>query len=150
MPRPRPAKRTRARLLGGAVAALAAAVVLVATGRWERANHADQEMAGMRNLVQAVGPLDSPDLVGFRYFKHFQCLAYERPQHGIALELCVDPDGRVIEAIDRRSGELQVWSLREDPTASEVHVDRRTVDRLLVRMGVPQRLIRVAHEEGST
>jgi hypothetical protein len=129
---------------------LAVAAVLVAIGRWERARHADEQMAGMRRIVQAVGPLDSPDLVGFRYLQHFQCLAYERPQHRVALELCIDPDGRVVEAIDRRSGEPEIWSLREDPTASEVLVDRPMVDRLLVRMGVPPRLIREAHEQGST
>jgi hypothetical protein len=144
---PRPRRRKQA---GIALAALAVAAVLVAIGRWERARHADEEMAGMRRVVQAVGPLDSAGLAGFRYFRHFQCLAYERPQHRIALELCVDPDGRVVEAIDRRSGEPEIWSLREDPTASEVRVDRRTVDRLLVRMGVPPRLIREAHKQGST
>ena len=143
--------RTRARKQAEIVlAALAVAAVLVAVARWERTRHADEQMVGMRRTVQAVGPLDSPDLVGFRYFPHFQCLAYRRPQHRIALELCVDPDGRVIETIDRRSGEPVIWSLREDPTASEVRVSRPTVDRLLARMGVPPVLIREAHEQGST
>jgi hypothetical protein len=133
-----------------AVAALAVLALLVAVGRWERQRRADEETEGMLRVVQAVGPLDSPDLVGFRYFQHFQCLGYRRPAHPIALELCIDPDGRVVEAIDRRSGEPKIWSLRDDPTISDVRVDRREVDRLLLRMGVPQRLIVEAHRQGST
>ncbi len=132
-----------------ALALLAALVVLVALGRWERERRADEEAEGMRRVVLAVGPLDSPDLAGFRYFRHFQCLAYRRPGHPLALELCVDPAGRVVEAIDRRGGELAIWSLRDDPTASNVRVDRSEVDRLLLRMGVPRHLIREAHEQGS-
>jgi hypothetical protein len=132
------------------LAVLVALVALVAVGRWERDRRADEETAGMRRVVLAVGPLDRPDLAGFRYFMHFQCLAYRRPQHPLALELCVDPDGRVVEAIDRRSGEPKIWSLRDDPTASDVRVDRAEVDRLLLRMGVPRHLIREAHEQGST
>jgi hypothetical protein len=138
------------RLPAVAVAALAALVLLVVVGRWERQRRTDEETAGMERVVRAVGSLDGPDLRGFRYFQHFQCLAYRRPEHPIALELCVDPDGRVVEAIDRRSGEPEIWSLRDDPTVSDVRVDRREVDRLLVRMGVPQRLIEEAHRQGST
>jgi hypothetical protein len=132
------------------VAGLALVALLVAVGRWERQRRADEEMAGMRRVVAAVGSLGGPDLVGFRYFQHFQCLGYRRPEHPIALELCVDPEGRVVEAIDRRGGEPAIWSLRDDPTVSRVRVDRREVDRLLVRMGVPPRLIREAHRQGST
>jgi hypothetical protein len=141
---------SRRRLLAVALAILAVLALLVAVGRWERERRADEETDGMRRVVQAVGTLSGPDLAGFRYFRHFQCLAYRRPQHPIALELCVDPDGRVVEAIDRRSGEPEIWSLRDDPTVSDVRVDRREVDRLLVQMGVPQRLIVEAHRQGST
>ncbi len=104
----------------------------------------------MRAVLAAVGRLDSQNLHGFRIFVNFQCLVYRRGRNAFALELCVDDAGRVVEAIDRRSGEPSIWSLRDDPTASEVLVDRREVDRLLLKMGVPRRLIRDAHERGST
>jgi len=119
---------------------LVAVVVLVALvpiGAWERERRADEESAGMRSVLQEVGSLDSQDLRGFRIFANFDCLVYERGRDDFALELCVDDHGRVVEAIDRRDGTPEVWSLRDDPSKSEVVVDRREVNRLLRRMNVP-------------
>ena len=118
-------------------AAFLALVVLVAIGAWERERRADGESAGMRSVLVEVGPLDSQDLRGFRIFANFQCLVYERGRNDFALELCIDGRGRVVEAIDRRDGTTEVWSLRDDPTRSEVVVDRAEVNRLLRRMNVP-------------
>ena len=50
-----------------AAAVLVAAAALVVVGRWERDRRASEENAGMRTVVAAVGPLDSPSLRGFRY-----------------------------------------------------------------------------------
>lgn len=119
---------------------LVAVVVLVALvpiGAWERERRADEESAGMRAVLEEVGSLDSQDLRGFRIFANFDCLVYERGRDDFALELCVDDHGRVVEAIDRRDGTPEVWSLRDDPSKSEVVVDRREVNRLLRRMNVP-------------
>lgn len=132
---------SRRRVLAGLLGAIALAALLVAVGRWERARRADEQADGMRRVLAAVGPLDSPSLSAFRYVTKFQCLLYRRDGNRVALELCFDVDGRLIEAIDRRSGDPEIWSLRDDPTRSTIRVDRREVDRLLVRMGVPQRLI---------
>jgi hypothetical protein len=96
-----------------------------------------------------VGPLDNQSLTAFRYFNTFQCLVYRRAGRRLALELCVDGDGRVIEAIDRRSGESRIWSLRDDPTRSTIHVDRVEVDRLLERMGVPKGYLPTGYEGDS-
>ena len=92
----------------------------------------------MRTVRREIGPLDSPDLRGFRIFVNFHCLVYKRGRNDFALELCVDRHGRVVEAIDRRDGTAEVWSLRDDPTQSELIVDRREVDELLRRMNVPE------------
>jgi hypothetical protein len=119
------------------VVALCVLVALVPIGAWERERRADDESAGMRTVLEEVGPLDSKDLRGFRIFANFDCLVYERGRNDFALELCVDDDGRVIEAIDRRDGTAEVWSLRDDPSRSEVVVDRAEVNRLLRRMNVP-------------
>lgn len=118
-------------------AAFLALVVLVAIGAWERERRADGESAGMRSVLVEVGPLDSQDLRGFRIFANFQCLVYERGRNDFALELCVDGRGRVVEAIDRRDGTTEVWSLRDDPSRSKVVVDRGEVNRLMRRMNVP-------------
>lgn len=128
----------------GVLAALLVLVGLAFVGRWERGRRADEQVRGMAKVLVAVGPLDGPTLSAFRYFQDFQCLAYRRDRNLLALELCVDAEGRVVEAIDRRSGESKIWSLRDDPTRSTVRVDRQQVDRLLDRMTVRRRSIRAA------
>ena len=122
------------------VLALAAALVLAAlvpVGRWERSRRAEEQVRGLERVRAAVGPLDSDTLKAFRYLSRFHCLLYERGANPFALELCVDVRGRLVEAIDRRGGEPAIWSLRDDPTRSTIYLDRREVDRLLHRMGVP-------------
>jgi hypothetical protein len=123
---------------------LAAVVVLVAlvpVGRWERQRRADREMRGMRGVLAAVGPLGNSTLKGFRILTNFDCLVYKRDGNDFALEVCVADDGRVVEAIDRRSGTSKIWSLRDDPSKSEVRVDRPEVNRLLLKMHVPPHLL---------
>jgi hypothetical protein len=126
------------RYLVAGAAALVALFVLVLVGRWERGHRARVQVDGMERVLETVGPLDNPSLTAFRYFGEFQCLVYRRAPVRLALELCFDRQGRLIEAIDRRSGNPHFWSLRDDPTRSTIRVDRREVDRLLLRMGVPQ------------
>lgn len=128
----------RRRLLTIGVVVALACIVLVLVGRWERGDRAEDQSAGMREVAAAVGSLDDPSLTAYRYFSKFQCLAYRRGTVRLALELCVDWDGRVVEAIDRRSGTPTIWSLRDDPSRSNVRVDRCETDRLLMRMGVPR------------
>lgn len=130
----------RGRALAIGAAAVVLSVVLALMGRWERDHRAEEQSAGMREVVAAVGPLDQPALTAYRYFAAFQCLAYRRGEVRLALELCLDWHGRVVEAIDRRGapGSPTIWSLREDPTRSTVRVDRCLTDRLLMRMGVPR------------
>lgn len=123
----------RASVAAAAVVAVAAG--LVAVGRWEAHREAQRESNGFRIVQRLVGPLDSPTLSGFRVLPGFDCLTYRRGSNPLALELCVDGAGRVVEAIDRRSYDRRIWSLRFDPTASKVRVDRGEVDRLLRKMG---------------
>lgn len=122
------------RLLVAGAAALVALLALIPVGRWERSRHAERQNHGIERVLAAVGPLDSPTLNGFRFLAKFQCLVYGRGANDYALELCVDRGGRVIEAIDRRSGETKWWSLREDPARAGVHVDRVEVEKLIVKM----------------
>ena len=126
------------RRLGLAAAgALVALALLAGVGRWEREHRADVQSDGMRTVEAKIGPLESPDLRGFRIFANFNCLVYKRGRNDFALELCVDHDGRVVEAIDRVDGTPEVWSLRDDPTQSELFVDRAEVDALFRKMNVP-------------
>ena len=120
-----------------ALATVLVLAVVVAAGVWERGRRASNESDGMRDVLAEVGPLDSPQLRGFRILANFECLVYERGRNDFALEVCVDDDGRVVEAIDRRDGTAEVWSLRDDPTRSDVRVDRAEVNALLRKMNVP-------------
>ncbi len=123
-----------------ALAALGLAVVLavlVLVGRWERERHADEENRGIAAVLAAVGPLDSPTLAAYRRLNDFDCLLYRRGANPFALELCADRRGGVIEAIDRRSGDPEISSLRDDAARTTVRVDPDEVRRLLRRMGAP-------------
>lgn len=121
-------------LLAGAAAAALVALALVGIGRWEGSRHGDTQNAGIERVRDTVGALDSETLTGFRFLARFQCLVYSRGTNTFALELCVDRQGRVVEAIDRTSGDTEYWSLREDPSRADVVVDRNQVERLIVRM----------------
>ena len=126
------------RRVGAAAAGITLVLVgLVLLGRWEGDRRAESATHGMAETLALIGPLDSPDLSGYRVLSGFDCLVYRRGANRFALELCVDDSGRVVETIDRRRPERRIDSLRDDPTASRLRVDRGTVDRLLRRMGAP-------------
>src|SRR5439155_14843609 len=112
-------------------AAVAVLAALVVVGRLERSHEARREVNGFRIVERLVGPLDSPLLSGYRVQPGFDCLTYRRGGNVFALELCVDREGRVVEAIDRRRFERRIWSLTFDPSKSTARVDRAEVDRLL-------------------
>ena len=131
------ARRVRpgARVAVVVVVAVVALGLLVVVGRWEGQRHADRQNAKILRIREAVGRLDRPHPTGFRILNPFTCLTYRRGANKYALELCVDGAGRVVEAIDRRSGTPRIASLREDPGAATVRVDRGEVDRLLHSFG---------------
>ena len=118
------------------VLVLAGIVVTVALGRWERRRYIDRELRGLERVARLVGPLDQPSLVGYRVLPQFDCLVYRRGHNVLALELCIDRAGRVVEAADRLTGQTY-YSLRADPGDSTLQVDRAEVDRLLRRMHAP-------------
>lgn len=124
--------RRRAAVAGAALVALV--VALVPIGRWERGRHADEQNDGIESVARAIGELDSPTLEGFRFADGFQCLIYRRDARRFALELCVDWEGRAIEGIDRRSGDVRIWALRADPESARVRVDRAAFERVIVEM----------------
>jgi hypothetical protein len=123
------------RISAGAAIAVALIAGLAASGRWERSREVRREVAGFHVVQRLIGPVDSPSLSGFRRLAGFDCLTYRRGQNRLALELCVDGSGRVVEAIDRRRFTRRIWSLRFDGSRSADRVDRPTVDRLLRKMG---------------
>jgi hypothetical protein len=121
-----------------AIAGVAALVLLllIPVGRWERNRHARNELAGIRRVLAAIGPIDQSSLDAYRVGvgPGMDCLLYKRGSNPFALEFCFDGAGRVIEAIDRTGSSPRISSIREDPTASDIHVDRTKVLALISRM----------------
>jgi len=128
----------RRKLLLATAGVVLVLLVLAAIGRAEAAHRGREQSRGIARLAAEIGSLQTPALDSYRYFSEdVQCLLYKAGGDPFALELCVDEAGRVIEAIDRRSApEPRIWSLRDDPTRSSVHVDRAELNRLLREMGV--------------
>jgi hypothetical protein len=121
------------------VAVAAVLVALIPIGRWEARRHARAENAGMRTVIAAIGRFDSASLDAYRQGvgTGFDCLLYKRGANPFALEFCFDSQGRVIEAYDRRGSSPKIWSLREDPSAATIHVDRAPLERLLAALEKP-------------
>jgi hypothetical protein len=122
------------RLLATGAGVAVVLVALVVVGRWERSRQIDRQAAGMSHIVHLIGPLDNPTLAGFRILPAFDCLTYERNGNGLALEICVDPSGRVVQAIDRRTIHRHFWTLQFEPTVSPVRANRAEVERLIAKM----------------
>ena len=120
----------------GLAAALAVVVlgVLAGIGRWERAHQIRTQAVGIRTILGLIGPLDNRTLAGFRVLPAFDCLTYRRNGNGLALEICVDRTGHVVEAIDRRALHRRFWTLQFEPSASPVRASWAEVQRLVKKM----------------
>jgi hypothetical protein len=123
------------RALALVAAVVAALVGLAVLGRWEKHRWVQSVVRGQGRIVRLVGPLEQRSLVGFRVLPQFDCLVYRRGAELLALELCVDGKGKLIEAIDRVGGARRYYDLESDPGAATIRLDRAEVDRLLRKMG---------------
>jgi hypothetical protein len=113
------------------LAALVLLAVFVPVGRWEERRAAHKEVAGMRTVLTAVGgDIVSPTLSGYRYGPP-DCLAYHDRVMLLALQLCFDPQGRLIEAVDRRPDQPVYYSVEYKPSLSTIRFPRSEIDQLL-------------------
>jgi hypothetical protein len=107
-------------VLCGVVAAVLALAVL---GRHERASASSHEENGIRTtaaLTRGRAP------TAYRLTVFADCLLYPVSADPWALELCFDPHGRVVEAIDRQTrSHTRIWSVRYDPALSPVRESPR-------------------------
>jgi hypothetical protein len=132
--------RARTRWLVAAAAVVLGLLALIPVGRWEARRHARQELAGIRKVLAAIGPYDQQALAAYRQGvgnPGLDCLLYRRGSNPFALEFCFDGRGRVLEGYDRRGTNPKIWSLREDPSASTIHVDRARLELLIARLQQP-------------
>lgn len=111
-------------------------LALIPLGRWEQNRSIRARLAGIEHVRAAIGPdLYNPDLTGYRIARPVDCLTYRAGSVIFARELCFDVEGRLIEAIDRRTGDPKIWSLREDPAAARLRLAPRSLDALIRRLG---------------
>lgn len=124
----------RAVVLGSAL--VTAALLLIPVGRWQaqRGRAADQHR--IEAIATLAGPLGGRRLTAYR-LATFNCLLYRVQKNPFALELCFDPHGRLVEAIDRRhyGYDPVIGSVRYDPGAAPITVP-------------PARLLKLLHKSG--
>ena len=132
--------RTRTRWFAAGVVVVLVLLALIPIGRWEARRHARHELSGIRTVLAAIGRFDGPSLAAYRQGvgnPGLDCLLYRRGSNPFALEFCFDGEGRVVEGYDRRGTSPRIWSLREDPSASTIHVDRSQLESLIARLQQP-------------
>jgi hypothetical protein len=133
-----PLDGTARRIVIAACAVLVAAAVLVAVGRWEQRHAARKETAGMRTVLAAIGNrIDSPALSGFRVGPP-DCLAYHDAEMLLALQLCFDRQGRLVEAVDRRPQDPKYYSLEYKPSLATIRFPREQINVLFQRIALGQ------------
>lgn len=121
----------RRRLLLAAVGAVLVGALLVGVGRWERSQAADEQAAGFRTVLAAMGGrIDKKTLSGYRIGPP-DCLSYHDAIQRFAYQLCFDREGRLVTAIDRRGIEPIYHSLEYEPSLSPIRFPRDQVDHLL-------------------
>ena len=119
------------RVLGAVLAIVVTAALLVGIGRWEQHRAARTETAGMRSVLAAIGgDIDSKQLSGYRYGPP-NCLAYHDKAMLLALQLCFDSEGRLIQSVDRRPDQPRYSSLEYEPSLSTIRFPPAEIDRLL-------------------
>jgi hypothetical protein len=85
-------------------------------GRIEGRHQTDVQLRGIAGVRAAV--TDVTAAVRYRSATGYSCLDYRRGTLSVALELCFDDRGRVLEASDRRRSDIAAYSLRLDPAAA--------------------------------
>jgi hypothetical protein len=129
------AEKRVALLASAGAVAVGVIVCLALVGRWEKDRWVDSQLRGIALVQRLIGPLDQNALTGFRVLPQFDCLVYRRGVDRLALELCIDGKGRVVEAVDRRGGARRYYDLHSDPGDASIHVSLGEVHRLLRKMG---------------
>ena len=137
------------RTLAIAVGAVALLVAAVPVGRLEGARFDDSQNDGLAAVRREVRLLYQPSLTHYRLDEThgLTCLVYRRGANDLALELCFDGQGRLVEAVDRRGGETKRWSLRPHPNAARIREDPATVENAWRRLVARVRARAVARSE---
>jgi hypothetical protein len=114
-----------------AAGVLVVALALVVVGRRERMSERKSNLDGIAAVRYLVGSrIDHP--VSYRVPAGLWCLIYGATGRPFAaLELCVDREGRLVEAVDRRGSVPRFYSVTSEPGVADERLPLSTVNRLL-------------------
>lgn len=114
---------------------IAGLIALLPLGRWERQRWLRTQNSGIQALLQSIqGRFSHP--YAYRHGETFACLLYSTSVEPFGKELCINPSGYVIEAIDRIPGrDPEIWTVRPEPGAATTHVNPSLVAHLLNSLG---------------
>jgi hypothetical protein len=118
-------------------AGLAAAVALglVAIGRVEGHRQQQQTVRGIERVRAAIGPsLTHPGPTDYVATGDETCLLWASGGRSYALELCMNWQGEVIEADDRRGVTLEVYRLVGHPGAAPFRIDPQLTSSLVTKL----------------
>ena len=116
------------RALLAAVVCVVLAGAAAAYGRVEGEHAVDVQQHGILAVRAAVGTrFPHPRQEVWDPGGRLDCLMYDVKGNIFALELCFDPAGRLVEAVDRRHGE-RIWSVRWDPSAGPLRYSARRLE----------------------
>ena len=125
-----------ARWVAPLVGAALIPLLLVPVGRWEHHRADAVTLSHMRALRTFAGPELERHLSGYRLSFTFDCLLYSTLSNRaapdsltFAVELCFDPNGRLVEAIDRRPAQVLFYSFLLQPNAPVLRVRLPTLIR---------------------
>ncbi len=112
-----------------AIAAVVLAAVAIVYGRAEGAGAVKTEQRALLAARAAVGDrLMHPDEAIYDPGGALECLTYPVNGNLFALELCFDAQGRLVEAVDRRSVE-RISSFRWGPQHAPFRISPQALDR---------------------
>lgn len=120
----------RRRFVAAVLLASAIAASLVALGRLEASRAADAQREGLERAFELVSNrLAQPNT--YRLSNELACFIYGIGANAVAVELCFDPRGRLLEGSDRRDAVSRVFSLRFAPEEADIVVSATVLVRTL-------------------
>jgi hypothetical protein len=114
------------------------AIVIVVVGREERTSERRHDLDGIA-LVRSLVGRRIGSAVNYRVSSNLYCLLYSARRRVFALELCVDGQGRIVEAVDRRGTLPTFYSVAAEPTAANERLDLHLVSRLIAKLSAPKK-----------
>ena len=108
----------------------------VVVGRLERRHEQDAMLNGIASVRAAIGPsLAKPGPDDYILLNPGRtCLLWAVGARTYALELCIDGQGRVVEAVDRQWTQPHFYSIIEEPNVARLRISPALFALLVARV----------------